>query len=469
MDDLVAALARIVGPGAVLTAGEDMAPFVRDWRGRYRGAARAVVKPATTAEVAEVVKACALARTPLVPQGGNTGLVGGATPGTTGNEIVLSTARMNRIERIDPTGNTATVQAGVVLSQLQEAAAAANRLFPLSLASEGSCTIGGNLSTNAGGTAVLRYGTARELCLAVEAVTARGDVVGSTLTGLRKDNTGYDLRDLFIGSEGTLGIICRAVVKLFALPRARITALAGVASVADALVLLARAQSVCGPGLTAFELISDRALGLVERHFPPHRSPLAARPPYAVLLEISEYDDEARAIERLEGLLASASEAGEVSDAAVAQSLTQSSGLWALRELVSEAQAAQGPNIKHDIAVPIDSLGRFVEETDRTLAQHFKGIEMVTFGHLGDGNLHYNVAAAPGAATLELLARQEEINTHVYDAVARFGGSISAEHGLGQLKRVAITRYKSAAELELMRALKRTLDPDHLLNPGKVL
>ena len=464
----IATFVAIVGSANVLVDDHDKAGYETDWRKRYIGHALAVVRPANVDEVARVVRHCADAGIAVVPQGGNTGLVGGATPDASGAQIVLSTARVNVIRAVDPVNDTITVEAGCTLAALQDAASAVQRLFPLSLASEGSCTIGGNLSTNAGGTGVLRYGNARELCLGLEAVLPNGEVV-SHLAGLRKDNTGYHWSDLLIGAEGTLGIVTAATLKLYPLPRARWTAWAAVASPHDALRLLAIAHARCGPTLTAFELVSDFALSLVEKHVPGARAPFAERHPQGVLIEVSDHESEAHARALLEGLLEEALEAGIVIDAVVAEDLARSKALWALRENISEAQAAEGKNIKHDIAVPISRIAAFVDSTDAALAGGFPGIRMVTFGHLGDGNLHYNVSPPVGMHESAFLALQPAINRIVHDAVAAHGGSISAEHGIGQLKRDELARYKSAAEMDMMRAIKAALDPRGIMNPGKVL
>ena len=464
----ISAIAAIVGTPHVLIDDSDTAGYVIDWRKRYVGRALGVVRPANVEEVARVVAFCNEEHIAIVPQGGNTGLVGGATPDASGQAIVLSTKRMRAVRRVDPVNDTITVEAGCTLVELQDAALAAERLFPLSLASEGSCTIGGNLSTNAGGTGVLRYGNARELCLGVEAVLANGEVV-SHLSGLRKDNTGYHWSDLLIGAEGTLGIITAATMKLFAQPRARVTAWAALASPRDAVSLLAIAQQRCGSTLTAFELVSEYALTLVEKHFSSQRSPFAARHPQAVLIEVSDHESEAHAREMLEGLLAHAVDSGIVIDAVIAENLAQSKALWALRENISEAQAAEGRNIKHDISLPISRIADFIEHTDAALARAFSAIRMVTFGHLGDGNLHYNVSPPGGVADADFLAQQPAINRLVHDAVVARGGSISAEHGIGQLKRDELARYKSASELAMMRAIKAALDPRGIMNPGKVL
>ena len=456
------------GVGRVLTAAADTAPFLLDWRKRWQGRARAVVQPANVDEVARLVRWCAVHRVPIVPQGGNTGLTGGSVPDASGDAVVLSLARMNRVRALDAVNDTVTVEAGAVLAAVQAAAREAHRLFPLSLAAEGSCTIGGNLSTNAGGTAVLRYGNARELCLGLEVVTPDGERWDG-LQGLRKDNTGYDLRDLFIGAEGTLGVITAATLKLYPLPAAQLTALAAVASPHDALALLNLARGMLGPSLTAFEMMSDLCLELVARHFADCPKPFRDAAPYYVLLETSDAESEAHATERFDALMARAVEDGLVSDAIVAQSIAQSRRLWALRENISEAQAAEGKNVKHDISVPIGAIGEFVVATDAALQAGFPGVRMVVFGHLGDGNLHYNVSPPTGTDGDSLLACQDAINTLVHDAVAAAGGSISAEHGIGVLRREELARYKSPVALAMMQRIKQALDPLGIMNPGKLL
>ena len=466
--NLIDSLKGIVGDAHVITAAADMAPYLTDWRKRYTGRAQAVVRPATADAVAAVVKLAADTGTPVVPQGGNTGLVGGGTPDDSGRAVLLSLARMNRVRSIDPVNNTITVEAGCVLQRVQEAAAEAGRLFPLSLAAQGTATIGGNLSTNAGGTQVLRYGNARELALGLEVVLPSGQLWNG-LRGLRKDNTGYDLRDLFIGAEGTLGIITAACLKTFPAPKGEGTALLAVGTVDAALALLALAQSAAGPALTGFELFSDFCLELVERHFPPHRSPLTERSPFYVLAQLSDHESDEHAAALLQAISGQAIEQGLASDAALAQSVGQARGLWALREFISEAQAAEGRNIKHDISVPISAITRFVAETDALLARNLPGTRMVVFGHLGDGNLHYNVSPPVGLADVEFVKRQPAVYRLVHDQVARHGGSISAEHGIGQLKREENQHYKSAVELALMRSIKTALDPLGIMNPGKLV
>ena len=468
MNEFLQACRDAVGAAHVLTDDSDTAAYLTDWRRRFTGRTLAVVKPATTDEVASIVRLCNRYGVPIVPQGGNTGLVLGSVPDQSGTAIVLSLTRLNRIRNIDAVNNTITVESGCILEQVQNAAADADRLFPLSLASEGSCTIGGNLSTNAGGTAVLRYGNTRELCLGLEVVTAQGDV-WSGLRGLRKDNTGYDLRDLFIGAEGTLGIITAAVLKLYPRPKAQCTALAAMRTPEDALALLSLAQDRCGPALTGFELMSDFCLQLVSKHFPQMRPPFAQAHPQYVLLELSDSESEEHANAMLERVISEALDTGLLLDAVVASSIAQSKSLWNLREHISLAQAEEGKNIKHDVSVPISRIADFIRETDALLQQTFPGCRMVTFGHLGDGNLHYNVSPPATEQPDAFIARQSDINRVVHDSVHRFGGSISAEHGLGALKRDEIRQYKSDVELKLMRTLKQALDPQNIMNPGKVL
>jgi FAD/FMN-containing dehydrogenase len=473
MTDL-APLAAACG-GRLLTDPADMAPYLTDWRGKWTGRAIAVAQPDTAEQVAAVVRWCREHRVPVVPQGGNTGLSGGATPDDSGAALLLSLRRLRRVREVDPLNNTMTVEAGLTLLEAQQTAQAAARLFPLSLAAEGTCTIGGNLATNAGGVQVLRHGNARELCLGLEVVTAEGEL-WSGLRGLRKDNTGYDLRDLYIGSEGTLGIITAAVLKLVPPPIAQVAAFVAVASPADAVALLQRAQAALGSRLTACELVSDVCLSLVERHMPGCRSPLAQRSPWQVLIELSEPRDEADAMAALEALLGDALDAGLVQDAVVSTSLAQFEALWALRENISEAQGAEGRTIKHDIALPISRIAEFIASTDAAIAARWPTLRRVTFGHLGDGNLHYNVSppadrcgppGSPDAAWF--LAHEADLNRLVHDAVAALGGSISAEHGLGVLRRDEAARYKSPVERGLQQALKQALDPLGIMNPGKVL
>jgi FAD/FMN-containing dehydrogenase len=452
-DAFLAQCRAIAGAGFVLDQPGDMAPYLTDWRGRFTGRARAVLRPQDTAEVAQLVQACGAHRVPIVPQGGKTGLVLGSVPDASGDAVVLSLARLNRIRAIDTVNRTVTLDAGVVLQTLQEAVAAQGLLFPLSLAAEGSCTVGGNLSTNAGGTAVLRYGNTRELCLGLEVVTPQGDVWDG-LRALRKDNTGYDLRDLLIGAEGTLGIITGAVMKLFPQPKAAVTALVALASPRHALGLLTLMQDACGPTLTGFELISEVCLQLVATHFPQLQQPFKARHAQYVLLELSSSESQAHAIAMLETAIGRAVEQELCDDAVVATSLAQSRGLWAL---------------KHDISLPISRIADFIAQTDAALTTAFPDAEIICFGHLGDGNLHYNVAPRDGASHDAFLGNQLAINRIVNDNVDAMDGSISAEHGIGALKRADLVRYKSPVELDMMRAIKAALDPLGIMNPGKIL
>jgi FAD/FMN-containing dehydrogenase len=466
---LLQALRTAVGAANVLTEG-NLSAWEQDWRKREHGKALAVVRPASTLEVAEVVKACAVAGVSIVPQGGNTGMVVGSTPDTSGTQVVLSLQRMNQVRTLDAANLTVTVDAGCVLQSLQETCEQAGFLFPLSMASEGSCTIGGNLGTNAGGTQVVRYGNTRELCLGLEVVTAQGEVWNG-LTGLRKDNTGYDLRHLFIGSEGTLGVITAATLRLYPLPASQLTAFAAVPSLDAAVELLGLAHRFLNAGLTGFEVMGQFALGLVVKHFPQQRVPFQGiGAPYCVVLENSDHESEEHARAQFERLLEAALDCGCVLDAVVAESMTQARALWHIRESIPLAQAQEGLNIKHDISVAVSRIPAFVRETDAALEQAFPGARLVNYGHLGDGNLHYNVQAPQGFDAEAFLKDQEKpINALVYEAVDRFGGSISAEHGIGSLKREKLEQHKSPVALHMMRAIKTALDPHNRMNPGRVL
>ncbi|AVR96758.1 FAD-binding oxidoreductase [Pseudoduganella armeniaca] len=468
MNSFLDACRALIGAAHVLHQAADMAPFLRDWRGRFTGSALAVLRPGSVDEVAALVRACAAARVPIVPQGGNTGLVLGSVPDATGTAVVLSLARLNRVRSVDAVNRTMTVDAGCILQQVQEVAAAHGCLFPLSLAAEGSCTIGGNLSTNAGGTAVLRYGNARELCLGLEVVTPQGEVWPG-LSALRKDNTGYDLRDLFIGAEGTLGIITGAVLKLYPQPKAAITALVALATPGHALRLLSLLQDRAGASLTGFELMSAFCLRLVAHHFPQLPRPFGQEYPQYALVELSSSESEPHAVALLEQAIGAALEQEVALDAVVAGSVAQSRGLWQLREHIPLAQAAAGKNIKHDISLPVSRIADFIASTAPLLQQAFPGCQLVCFGHLGDGNLHFNVAPPAGIGDEAFLVNQEAVNRVVHDSVARHGGSISAEHGIGALKRDELARYKHPVALQLMRAIKAALDPHNLMNPGKIL
>lgn len=453
--------------GKLFTERQDMAPFLVDWRGLWHGNAMAVALPNTADDVASIIRWCRAHDVPVVPQGGNTGLSGGATPDETGRSIVLSLGRLNRIRAIDKMNNTMIAEAGCILQNIQDAALEVNRLFPLSLAAEGTCTIGGNLATNAGGTAVLRYGNARDLCLGLEVVTADGRIWNG-LRGLRKDNTGYDLRDLFIGSEGTLGVITAAVLKLHPLPAARVVAFSAVSNLDGAVSFLNDALRRLGNALTAFELISRNAVELVIKHFPEAKDPLETRAPWYVLSEVSDLVSEPNAVNSLEEILGTALENGTVSDAVIAQSMAQSEALWSLRENASEAQGMEGQTIKHDISIPISRIPQFVAAASAALDAQFTGDRLVVFGHLGDGNLHFNMSPPAGGDGTMFAARQEAINRTVHDLVTAYDGSISAEHGLGVLRKDEARRYKSAIEWDLMRAIKDALDPKGLMNPGKL-
>jgi FAD/FMN-containing dehydrogenase len=465
--DVLAALREAVGPPHVLHEG-DLTEYERDWRGRFRGRALAVVRPGSTAEVAAVVQACAAHGLSVVPQGGNTGLVLGGVPDASGQQVLISLKRMNRIRQLDADNLSLVAEAGCVLQTVQEAARAAGLWFPLSLAAEGSCTIGGNLATNAGGTQVLRFGNVRELCLGLEVVGAAGQVWNG-LSGLRKDNTGYSLRDLFIGSEGTLGIITAATLKLFAPPAASATALVACSGLVDALGLLNRARARFGPGLTGFEVMNAFSRALVARHLPQIQQPLAGAA-WLCLVELSSSETQSQADAGFESLLEQAIEAGCAQDAVLAQSQAQRQAFWHLREAIPMAQAAEGLNTKHDISLPVSAVPAFVARTDLALAEAFPGVRFVNFGHLGDGNLHYNVQAPDGESPNAFLqAHEAAINALVYEAVMAHGGSISAEHGIGLLKRNELVKYKSPVALDWMRSIKAALDPAGRFNPGRVL
>ena len=465
--DLLDRLAAIVGPRHVLTEADATAPFLTEERGLYRGRTRAVLRPGSVAEVAGVLSLCNAAHVPVVPQGGNTGLVGGQTPSMSGEEVVLSLRRLDRVREIDPAANALTIEAGATLLAAQEAAAGADRLYPLSLASEGSCTVGGTLATNAGGTAAIAYGTARDLVLGIEVVLADGRVLAN-LGKLKKDNTGYDLKHLFMGSEGTLGIITAAVLKLFPRPRATATAFIGLASPQAALVLLQLAQARTGPDLKTFELIPRIGIDFVLRHGSNVRDPLGQTHAWYVLLELTSQTTGALDAE-VEDLLAEAIERDLVEDAAIANSLDQRAAFWRLRELMSEMQKYEGGSIKHDVSVPIGQVPAFLDEVAVALRTDVPGARLVAFGHLGDGNIHCNVQQPVGADKQDFLDRWDEVNRLVHGIVGAHGGSISAEHGIGVLKRDLLPQWKDAVALDVMRAMKRTLDPHAILNPGKLL
>ena len=459
-------LEAISGARHVIADAPGMEGFLREPRDRFHGQALCVVQPGSTREIAEVLKLCQETSTPVVPQGGNTGLVGGQIPIGPGNQIVLSLGRMTALREIDLSSNTMTVEAGMILSRVQEEAARVGRLFPLSLAAEGSCTIGGNLATNAGGTNVLAYGNARDLVLGLEVVLADGRVL-SDLSKLRKNNTGYDLKNLFIGSEGTLGIITAAVLKLYPKPRAIETAFIGLASPRAALALLDLARDTAGGELTTFELIPRIGLDFVLAHFHA-REILTGKHAWYVLLEMSSQSRQGLAA-RLLALLEAANEKHIIEDAAVAASLDQRENFWKLRELLPEAQRHEGGSIKHDVSVPLADIPGFLEGVERAVTSAMPGARLVAFGHLGDGNIHCNVSQPVGADRQAFLARWDEINAIVHGLVIERKGSISAEHGIGQLKRDLLPTVKDKMAMEVMRAIKQTLDPKNVLNPGKVL
>ena len=466
---IITALTSLLGPQGILTATPDLEPYVVDWRGVYRGEAAAVVRPADTAQVAAVVKLCAETRTALVPQGGNTGMCGASVPNAGGREIVLSLARMNKIIDIDPLNNTLTAEAGCVLANIQQAATEAERLFPLSLGAEGSCQIGGNLSTNAGGVNVLRYGNTRDLVLGLEVVLPDGRIWNG-LRGLRKDNTGYDLKHLFIGAEGTLGVITAATLKLFPRPAANATAWMAVRDPEAALQLLALMRRHCNDRITAFELISRHSLELVWRHVPGTRDPMAVPSPWYVLTELADAGDEQALRADLERALEAALTEELVVDAVIAENRTQAQALWHMRESIPEG-ARQEPVMvyRHDIAVAVGRIPEFIREAQAALEKRFPDVRLICFGHLGDGNLHYN-AYIPSRLRTDAAARDaHDVTETVYDIVQQYGGSFSAEHGIGLSKVAELVRYKSPVELDLMRTVKHALDPQGLLNPGKVL
>ena len=461
-------LAHAVGDANVLTDAADVAPALSDWRGFYKGRAMAVVRPANTSEVSAVVRLCSDAGIAVVAQGGNTGMCGGATPTMDGRTIVLSLARMNRVLALDPLNDTITVEAGCVLATVQQAASAAGRLVPLSLGAEGSCQIGGNLATNAGGVNVLRYGNTRDLTLGLEVVLADGSVLGG-LRGLRKDNTGYDLKQLFIGSEGTLGVITGAVLKVFPMPRTSVTAFAAVPDPAAAIALLGRLREQVGNRVSAFELISRRSIELVLAHIPGTRDPLAAASPWYVLTNVDDPRTESDLRSALEQALGDAVEDALVTDAALAESDAQAQALWRIRESIPDASKSEGLLYRHDISVPTSDIPSFIEEAGARLEAAFPGVRIVCFGHIGDGNLHYN-CYVPGRMRDDPVAiAATDVNDVVFRLVHERSGSISAEHGIGQAKVAELPHYKSAVELEVMHRLKRVLDPQGIMNPGKVI
>jgi FAD/FMN-containing dehydrogenase len=465
--DLLSRFVAIVGDNYAVTDPAEQEGYLVENRGLYHGRTPVVLRPGSTAEVAAILKLANETGTPIVPQGGNTGLVGGQTPSESGAEILLSLTRLDRIREIDPSSNTMTCEAGVILAKAQDAAEQANRLFPLSLGAEGSCTIGGNLSTNAGGTGALAYGVTRDLALGLEVVLADGRIWNG-LNKVKKDNTGYDLKNLFIGAEGTLGIITAAVLKLFPRPRAVETALAGVPSPAAALGLFNLASELAGDSITGFEFMPRIAFDFMRRYMPERRDPLPNPHPWYVLIELSSQASEGLP-EAMQELLSKAVERGLVTDAVVATNLEQARSFWLLREGVVEVQKYPGGSIKHDISVPVAAVPDFVTEASEAVTKLFPGARPIPFGHLGDGNVHFNVTQPEGADRAAYLDRWADMNAVVHAIAAKLGGSISAEHGIGRLKRDLLPQVKDPVALEMMRALKHTLDPKGILNPGKVL
>jgi len=465
--ELIRQLHAIVGDAGLVTEAEAQAPYLKDWLGKWQGRVAVVVRPADTAQTAEVVRLCHLTHTPIVTQGGNTGMSGGATPDDSGAQVILSTTRMNRVREVDPINNTMTVDAGVILAHAQEAARGAGRYFPLSLGAEGSCTVGGNLATNAGGIAVLRFGNMRELALGLEVVLPDGRIWNG-LRGLRKDNTGYDLRDLFIGSEGTLGVITGAVLKLFSQPHARATAWVGADSPAQLADLLARTRARCGDRLVAFEMMSAASLALVLQHVTDTRAPLARATPYNALIELADTEDLGLQA-MLEEVLGQALEDETISDAMFCTSGTQAAALWKIREGISQAQVRAGKVIKHDIALPISAIAGFVAQAEALIADCGLAAQIINFGHLGDGNLHFNVMIPLSSTYEDVKQATLLLNRLVHDLVTDLQGSISAEHGVGQLRRDELQHYKSPLEMELMLRIKQAFDPNLIMNPGKLL
>lgn len=461
-------IAEIVGEKGLIRDPADIEPYVIDQRKAYIGSTPMVVRPASTEEVSKVVALCAETGTPIVPQGGNTGLCGGATPSEAGDQILLSLTRMNQVREVDPLNYTLTAEAGVILTDIQKAADDNDRLFPLSLGAEGTARIGGNLATNAGGTGVLRYGNARELVVGLEVVLPDGQIWDG-LSALRKDNTGYDLKQLFIGSEGTLGIITACVLKLFPKPRDVQTGFAAVRDVKAAIEILARARAASDDRVTAFEWMARKGLDLVFKNIPGARDPLSQ--PYGeyLLIELTSGHEEGGLRETLEAILGDAMERGEVLDATIAESRQQSADIWKLRETIPEAQAIEGTGVKHDISVPVSAMPEFLERANVEVAKAVEGVQICAFGHIGDGNAHYNLNQPDNVDGESFLKRKDELNRIVHDIATDLRGSISAEHGIGRLKREELIHYKSPIALDVMRSIKAAIDPKQIMNPGKVL
>jgi len=461
---LLEKLKKIVGEKGWITDPESLQPFLSEWRDSYHGRTAIMVMPQSTEEVAAIVRACVVDGTPIVPQGGNTGLCGGAIPDDSGEQVLLSLSRMNRIRALSPADYSMVVEAGCVLSDVQAAAAGIDRLFPLSLAAEGSCQIGGNLSTNAGGTNVVRYGTAREQVLGLEVVLANGDIWDGLRT-LRKDNSGYDIKQLFIGAEGTLGIITAASLRLFPRPENLQTALIAISDAQAAVDLFALLRGRLYDRIQAFELISDRAMRYVLKHIPDTRCPFPETSSWYVLLEFSTIAAEQAVEEELIPVI----ESGLAQDIVLAKNSSEQQQMWRIRHSISAAQKREGASLKHDIAVPVGEVGRFINEAEEAVLRSFPGSRVVAFGHVGDGNVHFNVSQLKDSPADLFLEQRDAIASLVYGVVEKFGGSISAEHGIGVLKRSALLKHRSETEIAVMRAVKASLDPDNLMNPGKVL
>ena len=461
MTALIERLKSIVGPQGWISDAEALQPHVTEWRGVYEGRTPLLLRPADTGQVAEIVRTCAAESVGIVPQGGNTGMCGGSVPDASGSQVILSLARMNRVRDVDAANFSMEVEAGCILAEAQNAARAANRYLPLSLGAEGSCQVGGNIATNAGGTNVLKYGTARSLVLGLEVVLADGRVL-DTLRSLRKDNTGYDLKQLFIGSEGTLGVITAATLRLFPDPGERTTSLVGIATSGTAVDLLASLKENVGDRIESFELVSGRVFDMVEQHIPEARLPFADAHPWYVLIELSCGAQEA------EDALVLEAERGRVVDAVVAKNEREAQELWRLRHSISEAERLEGKALKHDVSVPLSRMQEFLQRGDELLATLRPDLELVAFGHVGDGNLHYNVVLPRELSPEEWIAEGDRITRAIYDLVAELGGSFSAEHGIGQSKKAWLAEYRAGTELDVMRMLKNTLDPANILNPGKL-
>ena len=466
--DLLDRFAIIVGEKHAVRDPAEIAPHLVENRGLYHGASPMLLKPGSVEEVSAILKLASETGTAIVPQTGNTGLVGGQTPREGGSDIILSLERMNRVRDIDPVGNTMIVDGGCILADVHKAAAEHGRMFPLSLGSEGSCRIAGNLSTNAGGTAVLAYGNMRQLCLGLEVVLPTGEIWNG-LRRLKKDNTGYDLRDLFIGAEGTLGVITGAVLKLFPQPLGHQVAFAGLQSVDDALTLFKNASSLCGTALTGFELMPRIGVEFTTRHIPGVRDPLETVHPWYVLIDISTSDSAETAERMMTALLEQGYEAGLIQDATIASSEAQQKAIWHMRESMSDAQKPEGGSIKHDVSVPVAQIPQFMAEAEKAVVAAMPGARVCAFGHMGDGNIHYNISQPVGADKAEFIGRWREINKIVHGLVLQHGGSISAEHGIGQLKRDELASIRSEIEIDLMRRIKTAFDPAGIMNPGKVL